>query len=316
MRSNAALARGPGLLVASVFLSVVAWMAVAEAREPEYEFRVVASGLKRPTGVAVRGQTVFFTEVPTPGVGGGQNGVSKLDLATGRRTRLHSGEPEPTNLAVDRGGRLYWTCKSAGVILTESSDGGEATAVLTGLAKPSGISVSPGGDEVYFTEVPTPGVPGGDNRVSVFDGDRTTVLHAGEPEPTDVVVDRDGNLYWTCKSAGVILQQQSGITSVLRSGLDKPVGIALDRRGNLYWTEVPTPGVPGSQGGRNKVSRMSLATGQVSVIHAGDPEPTDVAARSNGDVYWTCSSAGVIVEARLRRERRDDVLERDADGDR
>jgi hypothetical protein len=36
----------------------------------------------------------------------------------------------------------------------------------------------------------------------------------------------------------------------------------------------------------------------VRVIHEGDPEPTDVAVARNGNVYWTCTSAGVIVEAK------------------
>jgi hypothetical protein len=61
---------------------------------------------------------------------------------------------------------------------------------------------------------------------------------------------------------------------------------------------VPTPGVPGRAGGRNKVSALNLATNQVRVIHEGDPEPTDVAVARNGNVYWTCTSAGVIVEAK------------------
>ena len=83
-----------------------------------YRFSVVARNLDRPVGIAVDGsEMVYFTEVPDPGVGGGANGVSSLDLDTGVVTRLNSGEPEPTNLALDREGDLYWTCKSAGVIL-------------------------------------------------------------------------------------------------------------------------------------------------------------------------------------------------------
>ena len=80
-------------------------------------------------------------------------------------------------------GNLYWTCKSAGVTLTRSADTGVTTALPKGLAKPSGISVS-NSDDVYFTELPTPGVPNGQNRVSVFgdvlmkpeDGDRVLRL--------------------------------------------------------------------------------------------------------------------------------------------
>jgi sugar lactone lactonase YvrE len=77
------------------------------------------------------------------------------------------------------------------------------------------------------------------------------------------------------------------------------LGIALDHKGEtLYFTEVPTPGVPGSAGGQNRVNALDLRTKMVRVIHEGDPEPTDVAVARNGNVYWTCTSAGVIVEAK------------------
>lgn len=91
----------------------------------------------------------------------------------------------------------------------------------------------------------------------------------------------------------------NGQTTVLLDGLHNPMGIALDHKGEtLYFTEVPTPGVPGSAGGQNRVNALDLKTNAVRVIHAGDPEPTDVAVARNGNVYWTCTSAGVIVEAK------------------
>ncbi len=43
---------------------------------------------------------------------------------------------------------------------------------------------------------------------------------------------------------------------------------------------------------------MNLRTGAVRSINEGDPEPTDVAVARNGSIYWTCTSAGVIVEAK------------------
>lgn len=277
----------------------------------DYTTRVVARGLHRPTGIAVRGDnTIYFTQVPTPGVNGmngGNNSVNQLDLRRNRITTLHVGEPEPVNITVGPEDTLYWTCKSAGVILEQDEDG-VTTVFLSGLNKPSGIAVDDC-DNVYFTQVPTPGVNGmngGLNTVNVSDGTTTTTLHMGEPEPTDIVVAKNGDLYWTCKSAGVILEQSAadGLTRVLLDKLDKPTGIALDRKGrNLYFTEVPTPGVAGSNGGRNKVWELDLRTGARTLVHEGDPEPTDIAVAKNGKLYWTCSSAGVIVEASPARRR-------------
>ena len=284
----------------------------------EYSFRVVASGLASPTGITIEGSEIlYFTQVPTPGVPGA-NSVARFDLETEEMTILHMGEPEPRNIVQDKHGNLYWTCTSAGVILRRSggdgddggdddSDGESEDAVtmpfLTGLERPIGIAVDRSGN-VFYTEVPMPGVAGGTNRVSVFDGETRTVLHMGEPEPVDIAVARNGDLYWTCKSAGVILKRSNGVTSTFMSGLDNPVGIAIDHRGRrLYFTEVPTPGVPGSAGGRNKVWRVDLPSGQRTLVHEGDPEPTDVTVARNGNIYWTCTAANVIVEARRRGGR-------------
>ena len=275
----------------------------APAWAQRYQLSVVASNLARPVGIAVEGsEDLYFTEVPEPGVGGGRNGVSHLDLESGTITPISQGEPEPTNLALGRDGEVYWTCKSAGVILTRLEDGSIAP-FATDLQQPSGIAVGRRG-AVCFTEIPTPGMPGGSNRVSVIRGDHKRVISMGEPEPVDVAVARNGDLYWTCKTAGVIPRRSKGTTSVFLSGLDSPVGIAVDHRGEyLYFTEVPTPGRSGTQGGRNKVRRYGLESGELMSINEGDPEPTDVAVARNGNVYWTCTSAGVIVEAKRRGKR-------------
>ena len=284
----------------------VALLTSASASAVEYTTKVIARDLNRPTGIAVRGHSVYFTEVPTPGVAGGANAVKELHLGNGQLRVIHQGEPEPVNIAIDPSGALYWTCRSAGVILEDSpSPQTSAAALLTSLEKPSGIATDRFGN-VYFTEVPTPGIPGtmgGHNRVSMvsaWDSTSATVLSNGEPEPSDIAASADGELYWTCKTARVILTRSTeGVVSLLLSGLNQPVGIALDdQRGLLYWTEVPTPGVAGSMGGMNKVWVYDTTTGMKTLVDAGDPEPTDIAVGNNGRVFWTCSSAGVIVEAR------------------
>jgi Peptidase family M41 len=268
----------------------------AAAQLSDYAIHVVASDLMSPTGITVDGDHVYFTQVPTPGVGG-SNSIAMLDLASGEITILHMGDPEPRNIVQDKHGTLFWTCTSAGVVAKRTKDG-VTSLLLTGLDRPIGIAVD-AADNIFFTEVPTPGVPGGENRISEFDGVATTVLHMGEPEPTDIAVAPNGDLYWTCKSAGVILRQSGGETTMFMTGLDHPSGIAIDDRGeNLYFTEVPTPGTPGSAGGRNMVWRVDLRNGDRRLVHAGDPEPTDITVGRNGVLYWTCTTANVIVEAR------------------
>ena len=188
---------------------------------------MVASGLQRPTGIAIRGSDdLYFTELPTPGVAGpngGTNRVSRLDLDSGEIENITTGEPEPTNLAVASDGDVYWTCKSAGVILRLMEDSG-VSLFASNLNAPSGITVFRRNTS-STPKCRRPGVPGsqgGRNNVSAIHGFGKFVINAGEPEPVDVVVSRRGDLYWTCKTAGVILR---------RSIADRRRGAASDRPG-------------------------------------------------------------------------------------
>jgi sugar lactone lactonase YvrE len=287
--------------------AVVAFTVPVQAAS--FTTEVVSRGLVRPTGIAAHGSgTLYVTQLPTPGVSGrngGSNTVSEIKLASGKITTITTGEPEPTNLALSKSGELYWTCKSAGVIL-ERNQRGDVGLFLGGLSKPSGIALDHSGF-VYFTQVPTPGVNGpngGTNTVNVSDGVDIEVLTLGEPEPTDITVARDGTAFWTCKSAGVILMRTTdGDVSLVQGDLNQPTGIALDEvRARLYFTQVPTPGVSGQNGGSNQVSVIHLESGALELVDFGDPEPTDITVAENGSLYGTCSSAGVIVEAREVKE--------------
>ena len=290
----------PTLALAGTLVSLFAAAASAQA----YTISIVARNLMRPMGiVAAADGTLFITEVPEPGRSGGNNKVSRLDSAG--RTVLVAGEPEPTHLARSTDGTLYWTCPSAGVIQRFANN--TRTTLIAQLASPSGVAIGSGGT-LYFTLVPTPGqggMAGGRNTVNSWTlagGVQTVTM--GEPEPRDIAVDASGNLYWTCKSANVILWRNAatGMVSPLLRGLDKPSGIAVDSSGAIYFTEVPTPGVNGRNGGRNRVTRYVPATQTLTLINFGDPEPFDVAVLPDGNsVYWTCSSAGVIVRATRNR---------------
>jgi hypothetical protein len=265
----------------------------------EFKTRVVASGLNRPTGIVAGGDELYFTEIPNPGTPNAGNGVKRLDLCDWTVTTVNTGEPEPVNITMDRHGQIYWTCRTAGVILTQDDDG-ETTPVLRGLSMPSGIAVDRWG-RVFFTQIPTPGVPGtmgGSNNVAVLSRDGVNILNMGEPEPQDIAVSRKGELYWTCKTAGVILERDArGQVGVLLGGLNHPTGIALNRQGNrLYWTEVPTPACQWRQ------RRAEQSLGTQSEQHEEDARQC---GRSGADRHHRGPRRPPLLDMHLRwRDRR------------
>ena len=286
----------PTPLLTTALVGIVSQLAPAQA----YNTAVLVRNLMRPTGiVAAADGTLYITEVPQPGQMGGNNMVSRIAVG-GAKTVLVAGESDPTHIARHADGTLYWTCGSAGVIQRFAN--GMRTTLINQLANPSGVAVGATGI-VYFTQVPTPGqngMNGGRNTVNSWTMAGTQTITMGEPEPRDIAVDANGNLFWTCKSANVILWRNAstGMVSPLLRGLDKPSGIAVDAHGAIYFTEVPTPGMNAMNGGRNRVTRYVPATQTLTLIDFGDPEPFDVAVSSDGNtVYWTCTSANVIVRA-------------------
>lgn len=285
------------LLLPSLLLFAAATPLTAQ----HYSKKVLLKGLAAPTGIAVHSSgDLYFTQLPEPGKFSSKNLVSLWDSQTMKVQTIVSGEPAPTNIVVLPDRTFYWTCVTAGVIMKRK--GSSQSLVRSGLKSPTGIAIGPSGG-VWFTQIPTPGVPGnkgGKNELTLLSGNTLTTLAMGEPEPKDVVVDPKGNAYWTCRTAGVILRRDAATTKITKvlDGLEKPVGIAMDGMGDLYFTEVPTPGMSGAKGGRNKVWRYSPAARALTLISFGEPYPADVAVSSDGSrVYWTCMTAGVILEA-------------------
>ena len=297
----------------------------AEARECEAH-QFVLTDLNAPTAIAIDAYgKLYYSEVPQPGTSGEVDGVSNTVSRYSARSNhskvLSAGEPYPLNIALDRQHNVYWTCNTVGVILKYNQrkqekgvflpngfmPGSSDPADFDFLLSPSGISVDKNGD-VLFTEVPMPGTPGF-NLVSVSDGENISLISDGEPEPTDIVIGWDGTAYWTCKSAGVILKRSpAGVISLLKNGLEAPTGIALDRFGKrLYYTEVPTPNVADFDlvnAQRNRVVELDLKTMETTLVSEGFPYPQDVAVSTNGTVYWTCKTAGVIASAAPKKEKK------------
>lgn len=253
-------------------------------------------GLASPNGIAISPTgEIYFTELPEPGKFSQKNTVSRLD-SNNKQVVVVPGEPGPTNICFDKAGNFYWTCSTVGIVMV--GRGTTHRSIATGLKTPMGICSDSTG-RIYITQVPDPGKAMMGNNVAELVNGKANVLKMGEPEPFDIVAADDGTLYWTCRSAGVILKRTPmGAVSKVLDGLEQPSGISMDSMGRLYFSEVPTPGVFGNMGGRNKVWQYDPATKNFALISFGEPNPVDVAASKDGkSVYWTCKTAGVIFRA-------------------
>jgi len=193
--------------------------------------KLVKNGLDNPVGLSVTDAgTVYFTQVPTPGVPGSKNGRNTVSVLQGTAVvDLSKGEPEPVDVVADSKGNLYWTCRTAGVILRRDAATQQKVKVFSNLRRPTGIAMDASG-AIYFTEVPTPGQPGskaGSNATWKWDPgtENLRLIDFGDPEPVDITVSDDGNtIYWTCRSAGVIVKATPSMNSaeVLASGTTRP----------------------------------------------------------------------------------------------
>src|SRR5215510_1897160 len=90
----------------ALLVTTLAVVSSAKVKAESYQTQVVVKGLTRPTGIVAEGsKTLYITQLPTPGVPGsmgGKNTVDQISLSSGRITNLATGEPEPTNLALDK----------------------------------------------------------------------------------------------------------------------------------------------------------------------------------------------------------------------
>jgi len=185
----------------------------------------------------------------------------------------------------------------------------KTTIIAMGLNKPIGISVHSSGD-LYFTEIPEPGKFSAKNTVSMRDGKTGKVVQIvkGEPSPTHIVVLADRTFYWTCNQVGVIMQGKGTSHASVATGLSNCNGLAVTAKGRVFFTQLPTPGKPGSMGGKNNVAE--LVNGKAVVLKAGEPEPVDIVADANNNLYWTCKAAGVILRRDAKTKRVSLVLDK------
>jgi len=168
---------------------------------------------------------------------------------------------------------------------------------VQGLDSPTGIAYTGVAPWVALSEIPTPGVSGDDggmNRVLLVNlkTQEQKELSFGEPNPINLALNREHtNLYWTCKSAGVIFREDNmGNKEMYLAGLDHPSGITAAGK-FIFFTTI---GDPGNHSDKNKI--WSYDGVDLKELTNGEPAPTDIAIGPDHSLYWTCNTAGVIIK--------------------
>jgi PKD repeat protein len=264
---------------------------------PAFTVRVAASGLANPTQLAAAGDgTLVLAQQPAAPQ---DATLARLDLTTGALTLVGAGQTAAAGFAVNQGGRIYWIDAAKGALMTQDGQSGAPTVLHSGGILPATTLAVDGSDRVYIAGA-APSFAGSDVAAVFVRGNAPSMI----PDPlgpakTALAAASTGDLYWTSSEDGVIYHRSAdGTGQVLVSGLKKPQAITLAPAEDvLYFTELPTPGVAGDAGGANTVNALDLATLQRTVIHQGDPQPAGVAVTPNGNIYWTSSSRGLLLQA-------------------
>ena len=184
--------------------------------------------------------------------------IFRLGPGRGQPEQIVGGLRDPSGIAVDGKGQVFFTEISAGgkggrAGALSQFDGTRSNVLVSAEEEPVSIALGPLGD-VYWTSSAA-------GAILHRSGDgRTDVLFSDLESPVGIALNPQGT--------------------------------------HLAFTEVPTPGLAGDAGGRNAVSILNLATRVRTLVERGDPAPLGVAIASNGTVYWSSTSRGAIMQAK------------------
>jgi gluconolactonase len=186
-------------------------------------------------------------------------------------------------------------------------DGARVTVVRDDANMANGMTVD-GDGRLVICEQGTHTTPGAITRMDLVTGEVETVVdtHDGLPlnSPNDVVVSRDGAIWFTDPSYGHLQgfrpkpslpdqvyrhDPRTGRTTVVASGFDKPNGIALspDER-VLYVTDSGRP---------HHVMAYDLAGASTRVLAVIPGEPDGLKTDAEGRVYVSAASGVQVLDA-------------------
>ena len=196
--------------------------------------------ISKPYGVLFDDHGRLF--IADPGAGC----VHFMDTKLGRYTIIGKGDVRlrtPVGLAEDEHGNLYITDSTAAVVYVYRIGEGTLTPFLKKLARPTGIVFNRSNKLLYVVDT----VAG---TVNAVDGEGKLQRSFGSPgegrmnfnHPTDITVDRRGQLYVTdplnyrvkIYSPEGQMVGQIGKAGDVPGELNKPKGVAIDSDGHIY----------------------------------------------------------------------------------
>jgi len=231
---------------------------------------ILASGQLEPTGIAVDGNYVYWTNKgTTPEYLDGT--VARLPLAGGIVEVLATAQGGPRTIVADAT-HIYWLNFIGGTVEKAALDGTNAATLAVDTWYPFDLAIDD--THAYWTQW-LGSMP---KKIPLAGGDIATMA-ANMHNSAGIVVGAD-KVYWTRYSAGIITEANKTIGfAEFVTEQDFPYDIAASDS-ELYWTNQ------GANAGQGAVMSMPITGATPNVLAGSQNFPTGIALAQN-HLYWT-----------------------------
>jgi hypothetical protein len=258
-----------------------------------YAPNAIASAQKYPTGIAIGGSIVCWTNENSAG--------SVVDIVPGAAAplTLASSLPDPFGIATD-GATIYWSNlgypTNGGSVVEVPVGGGNVTTLASGLDNPRGVAID--ATSVYWAEAgaDASGDANGAMRSVPRSGGPPATLASNQLSPVAVAVDAT-RAYWANAGSGagssdgaiLAVPLGGGTPTTLAAGQASPAALAVDSSG-VYWS---TLGASGNGNGAILVAPLGGGSPRVLALAQAGPRAIAVDATA---VYWTNFNGGDVMK--------------------
>lgn len=276
----------------------------------------LATNIPNAWGITLNGLNAYVTQNAQPG------GIYAVQLSSGQKTLLASGQARPDGIAVDNA-FVYWANNNDGTVMKLSLGGGAPVALASGQTTPSALALDPTNSFLYWTN---DGNPGAVMRVNLSTSAVSTVI-GGINNAYGVAVDANF-VYVAAESDDYIfkvLPTGGGVVQITKLQ-NNPFALAIDQN-NVYFTNAASGGdarqaaktdtmvdgtvlgkvvgIPGgiaSDGthvyftGDNTLFRATVGQANSAKAVAMNQSGASFVAVDAQSVYWTNYTAGTVMK--------------------